>query len=1353
MKNAQSAFTIWFSGVVLLILMHCALLSTAQQLPAIVRDWAAYAGQTDSVFKTPVVLDEDSNLYVGTFRVDSVTGADVLIVKYGTDGGVKWEVSWSGAGLGRDQVSDLAYYNGAVYVSGITQGSASNNYDMLFMRVSSEGIVEWVNTWNGPASSFDVGTAVLADNGGVFVTGASSDSATAMGYRTFSLEPSSGTILWERSYDFAGLNDVPFDLGREGTTLVVTGGSQSTLSNWDYATVFYDDSGTQLSVNRVTGTSSGFDRAQAVKMDVLGNVYITGGSYENGVGQEVKTVKIAPTGNVIWVKTYGGSSDDTGNDLVVDANGNVYVCGQTYDATNGFDLVLIKYSSGGTQLWKQIIDVEKKDDAAVSLCLDAWGHVVVTGYATRDNQFDMLTIGYNENGNELWREYFDGNSHGLDKAASIAADPFGSVFVTGQATIHDVLQTVTLKYRSDFYTELPQADSPAVAGLYYSNYGQIADTSGNPTDEVDYYTLHHYPQLYFGKGKMHMVWSAVDTSAGTPDTLHRIDVSFLGSGNPTKAMPLKEIKEAGYLNYYLAHCPQGITQVYGLGNLLFKKVWSGIDVVFSSNEAGMRIFFVCEPGSDPSNISLKFAGQDSLQLINGWDLQVSSLLGSYDFNRPAVYQLDSSGSVITLPWQLSWHIPQSDVGGFTGWGTYDLNQVLVIEISRYATGNSNACNKNLCWSTLYTGGAEDSFKRVEAGSDGNIYYVGSTSSASIPFIGLGAQTVAGGVLDAFCIKSNQTGSPSPQGNLLWVTFYGGSSSDNGEAIAINNQGGVYLCGTTLSSDFPYKQSSFFLGINSVYDQPYLNWGNNSIQPDAFVVRMAPAGNVTWANPIGGMYDEKGLSIVSNSDDFIYLVGYTGTDQSATFPFPLMHSLVANEYFQGQIGSDNRDGFIMKFDPFDKLVWSTYFGSNDEDYISDICLLASNSIAITGTTRSTAANIQTSPPYQMGTPGIDEFPIVSNQSLSEWVQTANGGESDAFVAVVDESNRLVFSTFFGGDGVENSEYAISLDRYPGGEGRIASNPQLTDELAISGTTANLDQFGYDFPSWNGGGAATFCQETYLGRSDIFFARFQKSNGVYSRAHASLFGGGGSEINGDLLLDENGDMIFTGYTSTNQYCGTPCTNEPTGVDPRFPSNASPTVNDYVQAAFSAGFSDGLFVRINQNNELDWATFFGGATSSNFHPARESVTGLAIGESNSNKYLYFAGYTDLLIGPTMPIINSAMLYNQSVAASVRLDAFMGRFELPYTVGIEEHTIAEDGLIIFPNPTTGLLTLEMKDFKPRPIDVFICNSIGQYVYLNENVMYQNEIQLSVSDLSPGLYSVGIRSQNTLRIVKFIKQ
>lgn len=165
-------------------------------------------------------------------------------------------------------------------------------------------------------------------------------------------------------------------------------------------------------------------------------------------------------------------------------------------------------------------------------------------------------------------------------------------------------------------------------------------------------------------------------------------------------MPLKEEKEAGYLNYFLGQCPNGITGVYGLGNLLFKKVWTGIDVILSSNNAGMKILFVCEPGSDPSNIGLKFAGQSDLTLSGGWDLEVSSTLGSFSFERPHAYQIDSAGTIISLPWQISWNMPSSDVGALGNWGSYNTNEVLIIEISRSAYPQNNQIG-SLFWSSYF----------------------------------------------------------------------------------------------------------------------------------------------------------------------------------------------------------------------------------------------------------------------------------------------------------------------------------------------------------------------------------------------------------------------------------------------------------------------------------------------------------------------------------------------------------------------------------------------------------------------------------------------------------------------------
>ncbi|MBK7909498.1 SBBP repeat-containing protein [Candidatus Pollutiaquabacter sp.] len=1263
MKNKSQESPVCVSGIFLCLLLLVHTLTYAQQLPAIVRDWAAYAGETDSIFKTPVILDEDSNLYVGTFRVDPITGADVLIVKYGTDGGVKWEASWSSVGNGRDQVSDLAYFNGFLYVSGITQTLGNNSFDMLFMRVSDDGIIDWVNSWDGPAGTFDVATAILADNGGVFATGASSDSTTVLNYHTFSFSASDGAIVWQQTYDYAGLNDVPFDLGREGSTLVVTGGSQSSLTNWDYATVFYNDAGIQLGVNRVTGTSSGFDHAQAVKTDALGNVYITGGSYENGVGQEIKTVKIAPSGAVLWVKTYGGIYDDVGNDLTVDANGNVYVCGQANDATTGFDFVLIKYSSGGVQQWKKVIDLEQKDDAAVSLCLDAWGHIVVTGYAVRDLQFDMLTIGFSDIGDELWREFYDGNSHELDKAASIAADAFGSVFVSGQATINGNLQTVTLKYRSDFYTKMPQADSPSVAGLYYPNHGQITDTSWQPNESVDYYTANGCPKLYFGKGKMHMVWSAFDPTGVLPDTLHRIDVTFFGSGNYSKAMPIDELKEAGYLNYFLGHCPNGITNVYGIGSLLFKKVWSGIDVLFSSNNAGVKILFVCEPGSDPSNIGLAFSGQTSLMINGGWDLEVACPIGAYSFDRPHVYQLDSLNAIFNLPWQLNWSLPTADVGSFSNWGAYDLDKSLIIELSKSTTWPSSQIG-SLYWSSYFGDFSGESAGVICKGAGEHFYTTSHLNGSSNTIITSGAyQMIFRGGTDL--VVTSWSGQPiaGPYGNRYFTTFYGGSGLEISRGVSVNQvNGNIYVTGSTDSPGnglLPLPTVS--AGSNFFYST--LQSTNLCIQKfDAFIARFSEDGsNLLYASYIGGANCDGGLGIeVDNNSENVFLSGYTYSDQITPPFFPIVPSVYSGAYnqsaFAGSLGKS--DGYIMEFDKNNNCVWSSYYGGDGDDQINGVKISNSGDIIIAGTTRSTL-------PHNPGTVGLPcmansqgEFPDCNPGGGAYFDNSFNSGSSSDYDCIIGEfnnQNNLVWSTYFGGASNDWSSawQPLSLSKVTSGK------------FALVGYTNSTQIAPPSFPIINNG--SNYFQD-YGGTGDGFISVFKNRAPEFS----SYIGGGGGDVAIGVAFDEFDFLYITGNTTSTNPAGS-CGNPNLG---EFPYCSTPTSYNLLHQ----GMTDAYVFEMDPFYNLSWSTYFGGS---------DNDQGFGCEVVGRKLVLYGDSRSSLPMSIPQQMVSG--YYWQSGQLLGNMDTYLTMFKLSPFVGITEVDTPRGSLLAFPVPFNENLLVEI--------------------------------------------------------------
>ncbi len=1321
-----------FYSLVLLTVIQSQIIASTDHM-AILREWAAYAGETDSTFKTPTFTHE-AYTYVAAVVLDDSTGADINITKYNVTT-PEWSLKWNGPGNGRDQASDIYVDgNGFTYVSGATYVSAANNFDWFLLRIAPDGQLSWARTWNGTASNYDVATAVVTPNDSeVIVTGVANNLGTMLDYHTIKYN-SAGTILWQKDFDFNSLMDIPFDIAwsDEDTSVLITGGSQYSITDWDYQTIKYAGNGDYIDDSRVSGTSVGFDRAQAIKVDDSSNVYITGGAYY-GSDFDIETVKLNKDGNLIWNYKYsnGGGGDDLGMDLIVDNDEKVYVCGTTYG--NHQDYLLFQLDKDGSKNWEASVDGSgNSDDTARAMCFDSYGNVIITGQAHNGSNYDFLTVAFDPEGNELWRDYFDGPGHGDDNATNISADTFGNIYVSGQVWVCDVYQTVTIKYRTEYFTEPPAVDSPSMAILFYPNEGQLIDANDSLiTDSVHYYTVEHKPQLYFGYGSLNMVWSHIDKDTSTSDSLQRVDVSFLNSSNPTEAYPINERQDAGYLNYFLPQCPLGIRKVYGNEGVLFTDVWPDIDILFSSSEFGLKLFLIRNPNAvgDITEAGFHFEGQYNLTVSSNWELLLNTILGDYYFAKPRVYQLDTNNNRIPLSWHLNWNIPQSGDANFNGWGAYDASKALVIEISNPVT-TAWVPPGNLDYSS-YTGSTgSDISTAIQKDFNENIVMTGYTRSVTFPLTpGFANLSSTGLTNDAFVFNSNFDGARN------WGTLYGGRNGGDyggtfGLDLDVDSKNNVYVVGYTTDNDLIQADTAV---NNSTLTSPFKGDSLNG-RGDHFIIKLDTAGNIKWANYIGGTNNatnnelEEGDIVAVSVDkvkDKIFMVGGT----KSTSNFPIYYNRTAYNQSQNNRTNDNANGYILELDTNGIPVWGSYFGGDNAEIFDVQVVQNQNSdfhLYVAGSTSSkdydTASSCNTPPSVGGGFPDCN--------SLAGDHDTYSTLQQRAFIGEFDSNMGLVWTELVGDD------CAGCIDEM--GPHCLAGYDS-TIYFAIS---RMYDDTLMPFPTISSGEFQQACwwdiTNTY---ADGFVARFNNRHMKW----ATFIGADDDDQINAISCDDDHNLYITGttyiFTPTSVFCAIPPFGE-------FPLCDNPHTF-YFQSA-TGGYYDSYITIINSLNQLSWSTLVGGNLD-------DLAMDILQGSNITSDYIFSVGqtYSSATASDPLgdyPIVFKTGAYNNNLNSG-NGDGYLSRFEVSPLIEVKEKNVTEN-LMLYPNPCTNRMILYSKDIIDKKFVYSIVDILGQIVQSgNLPATRDGKFIFDMSRHAPGAYFIRLVSEKESLLARIIKE
>lgn len=211
---------------------------------------------------------------------------------------------------------------------------------------------------------------------------------------------------------------------------------------------------------RYNGPPDNEDEARSIVVDNAGNSYVTGSAFAPNGTLDIVTIKYSAAGQQLWLQSYNGTGNDNdeGYKIVMSDSGNVYVVGYSKTASGMQDVTTIKYNSAGVQQWVSTYNGSFNNyDVGNSLTVDANGNVYVVGYETTSNYtYDFVTIKYGPGGQQLWAMTYDGPGNFNDEGRDIGLDASGNIYVTGPS--------------DTFYQSQPNAD---IVLLKYNNSGTL----------------------------------------------------------------------------------------------------------------------------------------------------------------------------------------------------------------------------------------------------------------------------------------------------------------------------------------------------------------------------------------------------------------------------------------------------------------------------------------------------------------------------------------------------------------------------------------------------------------------------------------------------------------------------------------------------------------------------------------------------------------------------------------------------------------------------------------------------------------------------------------------------------------
>ena len=593
-----------------------------------------------------------------------------------------------------------------------------------------------------------------------------------------------------------------------------------------------------------------------------------------------------------WAEEFGGTSDDYGNSVVSDNQGNTYVGGyfsgkislgsQSFETSNAGSGFIAKFDATGNLLWfTPLAAVKDSKSEIISICTGADSNIYATGYYTggltigdfqlkNHTPLNPLLIKLAPSGHVLLAKTFNGKSAGdAEMGKKIALDAQGNIYVISSANGGLTTPSVISKFNASGILLWQQFHSQnfcdmVIAGdnIYYAG---VNTRTNEPLDTNVTLPKPNQYDIFYAKASLGGVfqWGKMFTHSQT----------WYSSSSPNIVVNNGSLYLTGYSYGYIS-----------IDTITLNSSFQSDFLIKADTANGQALWGEEIPGNStyPTGIAVDNGG--NIYISKDYSLEKYGNDGSFKYSKPLSYSglysisSDTAGNILT-----------------TGTFREHIKAALVD-----TTGNE-------IWQASFDGNAaRGEVLGLATDNTGNVYayaYVSNPIDFKGYHIGRGM----------FLFKQNK------KGDIVWLKQFPGSYN-----IAYNDKGGDVITVDTVHHIFY---------ITGAVQGGYLNIPDGPSIAHAFLLKFDLSGRFVWAkqeNISNGWY-QFDLAI-DLSGDILWSGIFSDALQIET------RQLVSAGY---------TDVFVAKFHPDGKFLWAERAGGENYEWNGLITTNSKGEIYLSG----------------------------------------------------------------------------------------------------------------------------------------------------------------------------------------------------------------------------------------------------------------------------------------------------------------------------------------------------------------------------------------------------------------------